>query len=35
LNFKALGYSDDEIRKLTGAQLYFDKMLKKQNEEEW
>jgi hypothetical protein len=35
LNFKALGYSDEEDRKLTGAELYFDKMLKKQNEEEW
>ncbi len=34
LNFKALGYSDDEIRKLTGAELYFDKALKKQKEEE-
>jgi hypothetical protein len=35
LNFKALGYSDEETRKLTGAELYFDKALKKQKEEEW
>ena len=33
LNFKALGYSDDEARKLAGAGLYFDKLLKKQKEE--
>jgi hypothetical protein len=30
-----LGYSDEETRKLTGAELYFDKALKKQKEEEW
>jgi hypothetical protein len=28
LNFQALGYSDEEIRKLTGAELYFDKIFR-------
>jgi hypothetical protein len=32
LNFKSLGYTDEEIRKLTSASLYFDKMAEKQKE---
>ncbi|OYV66365.1 MAG: cytochrome C [Deltaproteobacteria bacterium 21-66-5] len=32
LNFKSLGYTDEEIRKLTSAALYFDKMAAKQKE---
>ncbi len=32
LNFKSLGYTDEEIRKLTSAALYFDKMAEKQKE---
>jgi Cytochrome c bacterial len=30
LNFKSLGYTDEEIRKLTSAAIYFDKMAEKQ-----
>lgn len=33
LNFKALGYSDKEIKKLTNPKIYFDKLVKKQKEE--
>jgi hypothetical protein len=33
LNFRALGYSEEEIRKLTSAGIYFDKMAVKQKEE--
>jgi hypothetical protein len=33
LNFKSLGYSEEEIRRLTSAALYFDKMAEKQKEE--
>ena len=33
LNFKSLGYTDEEIRKLTSAALYFDKMAAKQKED--
>lgn len=33
LNFKSLGYTDEEIRKLTSAALYFDKMAEKQKED--
>ena len=33
LNFRALGYSEEEIRKLTSAGIYFDKMAAKQKEE--
>jgi hypothetical protein len=33
LNFKELGYSSEEISKLTRPELYFEKLLKKQ--EEW
>lgn len=33
LNFKELGYSNEEIIKLTKPELYFEKLLKKQ--EEW
>lgn len=33
LNFKELGYSNEEISKLTKPELYFEKLLKKQ--EEW
>ena len=32
LNLKSLGYTDEEIRKLTSAALYFDKMAEKQRE---
>ena len=32
LNFKSLGYTDEEIRKLTSAAIYFDKMAEKQKE---
>ncbi|MBI5420411.1 MAG: hypothetical protein HZA60_10000 [Deltaproteobacteria bacterium] len=32
LNFKALGYTDEEVRKLTSAEIYFDKMVLKQKE---
>lgn len=32
LNFKSLGYTDEEIRRLTSAALYFDKMAEKQKE---
>ena len=32
LNLKSLGYTDEEIRKLTSASLYFDKMAEKQKE---
>jgi len=34
LNFKNLGYSDKEINKLTNPELYFEKLLKQQQEEE-
>lgn len=33
LNFKSLGYSDEEVRKLTSAALYFDKAAAKQKED--
>jgi hypothetical protein len=33
LNFKALGYSDPEINKLTSPEIYFEKLVKKQKEE--
>jgi len=33
LNFRALGYSEEEIRKLTSAGIYFEKMAVKQKEE--
>ena len=33
LNFKALGYTDEEIGKLTSAEIYFKKMAEKQKEE--
>lgn len=33
LNFKALGYTDEEIKKLTSPEIYFDKLAKKQKEE--
>jgi hypothetical protein len=33
LNFKALGYSDKDIKKLTDPDIYFNKLLKKQQEE--
>ena len=35
LDWKALGYSDDEVVKLTSAGIYFDQAAKKQQEEEW
>lgn len=34
LNFKDLGYSDAEISKLTNPEIYFERLLKKQLEEE-
>lgn len=34
LNFRELGYSEKEMKKLTSAQLYFEKAAKQQ-EEEW
>ncbi|TWJ33478.1 multiheme c-type cytochrome [Geobacter argillaceus] len=33
LNFKELGYTDEEIRKLTNAEIYFEKLVNKQKEE--
>jgi hypothetical protein len=33
LNFKSLGYSDKDIKKLTNPDIYFTKLLKKQQEE--
>jgi hypothetical protein len=33
LNFKELGYSQDEIKKLVSPEIYFDKMVAKQKEE--
>jgi hypothetical protein len=33
LNFKELGYSDDEIRKLTNPEIYFEKALEKQKDD--
>jgi hypothetical protein len=33
LNFRALGYSGEETRKLTSAGIYFDKMAERQKEE--
>ena len=33
LNFKDLGYTDQEIKKLTNAEIYFDKLVKKQRED--
>ncbi len=33
LNFKALGYSDKEIARLTSPELYFDKLIEKQKED--
>jgi hypothetical protein len=32
LNFRALGYSEEEFRTLTSAGIYFDKMAAKQRE---
>jgi len=34
LDFAALGYGKEEIRKLASAEIYFDRMAKQQ-EEEW
>ena len=33
LNFRELGYSEKEIKKLTNPEIYFDKLVKKQKEE--
>jgi nitrate/TMAO reductase-like tetraheme cytochrome c subunit len=33
LNFKELGYTDEEIKRLTSAEIYFEKQVKKQQEE--
>ena len=33
LDFRALGYSEKEIRRLTSAGIYFDKMAERQKEE--
>jgi hypothetical protein len=36
LNFKALGYTDEEVTKLTSPSIYFEDYVKRQNEkEEW
>lgn len=35
LNFKELGYSGEEIKKLTSPAIYFDQLLKKQEQEEF
>jgi hypothetical protein len=35
LNFRELGYTSEEIRKLTSPEIYFDTLLKKQEQEEW
>jgi mono/diheme cytochrome c family protein len=33
MNFKSLGYSDREVRKLTNPEVYFKQLIKKQREE--